>query len=68
MPTQRLEGKRVEERMGEGETERERERERAGTWEKKKERERFGSSFYVFLPPGPALCKLGLARSAVCSN
>ena len=29
-------------------------------------RKRFGSSFYVFFPPpGPALCKLGLARSAV---
>ena len=28
----------------------------------------FGSSFYMFFPPpGPALCKLGLARSAVCS-
>ena len=31
-----------------------------------REREHFGSSFYVlFLPPGPAVCKLGLARSAV---
>ena len=31
-------------------------------------RKRFGSSFYMFFPPpGPALCKLGLARSAVCS-
>ena len=30
-------------------------------------RKRFGSSFYMFFPPpGPALCKLGLARSAVC--
>ena len=29
-------------------------------------RETFGSSFYVFfLPPRPALCKLGLVRSAV---
>ena len=29
---------------------------------------RFGSSFYMFFPPpGPALCKLGLSRSAVCS-
>ena len=34
-----------------------------------RERERaFGSSFYMcFPPPGPALCKSGLARSAVCS-
>ena len=63
MPAQRLEGKRVEERAGERETERERERKSARMWERK----RFGSSFYVFLPPGPALCKLGLARSAVCS-
>ena len=53
--------KRVEECLGrEGERERVRESER--------ERERFGSSFYMFFsPPGPALCKLGLARSAVCS-
>ena len=37
-----------------------------GEREKKREREPFGSSFYVFfLPPGPALCKLGLVRSAV---
>ena len=28
-----------------------------------------GSSFYVFFPPpGPALCKSSLARSAVCST
>ena len=71
MPTQRLEEKRVEERVGEGERERERkrERERALTRERKRERTRFGSSFYMLLPPpGPALCKLGLARSAVCST
>ena len=43
--------------MGGGE-ERERGRER--------ERKHFGSSFYVFfLPPGPALCKLGLVITAV---
>ena len=68
MPTQRLEGKRVEERVGEErerEGERETERTHAG---EKEERERFGSSFFMFFPPlGPALCKLGLARSAVCS-
>ena len=67
MPTQRFEGKRVEER--EGERERERERKSARTRERKRERARFGSSFYMLLPPpGPALCKLGLARSAVCST
>ena len=48
--------------------ERERKRERERTREIESERKRFGSSFYMFfLPPGPALCKLGLARSAVCS-
>ena len=48
MPAQRLEGKRVEERVGEErerEGEREKERTHAG---EKEERERFGSSFYVF--------------------
>ena len=72
MPTQRSEGKRVEEHVGEGrERGREggRERERAHSWERKRESARFGSAFYMFLPPpGPALCKLGLARSAVCST
>ena len=44
----------------------EREKERMHVGER--ERARFGSSFYMFFPPpGPALCKLGLARSAVCS-
>ena len=33
---------------------------------REKEREPFGSSFICFfLPPGPALCKLGLVKSAV---
>ena len=55
--------------MGEGEKERERERKSTGTRDRNRERERFGSSFYMFLPPpGPALCKLGLARSAACST
>ena len=54
-------------------------REWRSTWGRERERERahalggrgkrFGFSFYMFfLPPGPALCKLGLARSAVCST
>ena len=69
MPTQRLEEKRVEKRAGEGERERERERKGAYTWERERQRECVGSSFYMFFPPpGPALCKLGLARSAVCST
>jgi len=72
MPTQRLKEKRGEERRGqeggERESERGRERERAHARGREKEREHFGSSFYMFFPPpGPALCKLGLARSAVCS-
>ena len=44
MPTQRLEGKRVEERVGDGE----RGRERKSTRTRERERERFGSSFYMF--------------------
>ena len=53
---------------GGGGRERERERVRVCTRERESERKRFGSSFYMFFPPpGPALCKLGLARSAVCS-
>ena len=39
-----------------------------GEGERERVRKHFGSSFYMFFPPpGPALCKLGLARSAVCS-
>ena len=69
MPTQRFEERRVEERVGEGEKERERERKSALMQERKRERECFGSFFYMLLPPpGPALCKLGVARSAVCST
>ena len=53
---------------GEGERERERESARACMRERESEWKPFGSSFYMFFPPlGPALCKLGLARSAVCS-
>ena len=50
------------------ERERERERKSARKRERKRGRKHFGSSFFMFFPPlGPALCKLGLARSAVCS-
>ena len=46
-----------------------RERERAYARRRQRARKRFGSSFCTFFPPpGPALCKLGLARSAVCST
>ena len=48
--------------------ERKRERESACMHAGESQRKRFDSSFYMFfLLPGPALCKLGLARSAVCS-
>ena len=69
MPTQRFEGQRVEERVGEGERERERERKNTHTLERKREGKRFVSFFYMVFPlPGPALCKLGLARSAALST
>ena len=85
MPTQRLEAKRVEERVGEGERERGREREREKARARRRERERkreraskrvrerereraLATPFICFPPPGPALCKLGLARSAVSST
>ena len=36
--------------------------EHAEEGERERERKRFGASFYMFFPPpGPALCKLGLA-------
>ena len=51
--------------MGEGEREKEKKSVDAG----EKKRKGFGSSFYMFFPPpGPALCKLGLARSSACSE
>ena len=55
---------------GEGEREREREREsaRMHAGERVLEKALWLLLLYVFFPPpGPALCKLGLARSAVCS-
>jgi len=55
---------------GGGERVREGERESVHAHRREREwvRKRFGSSFYMFFPPpGPALCKLGLVRSAVCS-
>ena len=60
-------GEREPERERERERERESERVRARTRERESKRKRFGSFYMFFPPPGPALCKLGLARSAVCS-
>ena len=70
MPTQRLEEKRVEECVGEGEREGEREKEHMHVGEKEREREStaLAPPFMFFPPPGPALCKLGLARSALSST
>ena len=55
--------------MGERKREREREREKECTHvgERVHEKALWLLLLYVFPPPGPALCKLGLARSAVCS-
>ena len=68
MPTQRLEGKRVEECVGEGEREREGEREHMQVEEKERERGLWLLLFYVFSSTWACLCKLGLARSTVCST
>ena len=45
------------------------ERDRETETERDREREPFGSSFFVFfLPPGPVLCKSGLARIAILTT
>ena len=62
MPTQRFEGKRVEERVGEGEKEREGERERARMQERERERGSSGSSFYVFSSPWACPVQTGLSQ------
>ena len=79
MPTQRFEGKRVEERVGEGKGEgerestrmRERKRERESTHpagERQREGDLAPPFICFFSPPGSALRKLGSARRAVCST
>ena len=67
MPTQRLEEKRVEEHVGEGERERERGKERRREREGERESSLALPFICFFPPPGPALCKLCLAKSAACS-
>ena len=66
MPTQRREEKRVEERASA--RGRKRERESAHTRGGERKNALWLLLLYVFSSPGPALCKLGLARSAVCST
>ena len=51
---------------GEGEREREKERAHARGRESPRESALAPPFICFFPPPGPALCKLGLARSAVC--
>ena len=51
--------------LGRAGGEREREREKAYTRRGERVREHLAPPFKCFLPPGPALCKLGSARSAV---
>ena len=58
MPTQRFEGKTVEEGGGE----RERERKSAGMRERKRERESFGSFFYVFASTWACPVQIGLSQ------
>ena len=73
MPTQGHEEKRVEEHASmwgrEGEEERERRSGAEGKREREGEREREKALWLLFLcfflPPGPALCKLGLVITAV---
>ena len=50
-----------------GEGEREREKEHMYSGESPRESALAPPFICFFPPPGPALCKLGLARSAVCS-
>ena len=64
MPTQRLEEKRVEECVGEGE--REGESEKEGMHTREEERARFGSSFYVFVSPWACPMQIGLSQEC-CS-
>ena len=62
------EKERVQARRGERVREREKERERAQACGRESLRDStLAPPFMFFPPPGPALCKLGLARSAVCS-
>ena len=53
--------KRLEKRVGEGEREK-------GQASGRERESALAPPFMFFPPPGPALCKLGLARSAVCST
>ena len=60
MPTQRLEEKRVEERMGEGERERKRERKSTRMWER--EKVLWLLLLYVFASPWACPLQIGLSQ------
>ena len=74
MPTQRLEEKRVEEHVGEGERksacmwERKREKEHKHMGEKEREKALWLLLLYVFPSPWACPLQIGLARSAVGST
>ena len=62
MPTQRLEEKRVEERVGEGERERERESKSARTWERKREKALWLLLLHVFSSTWACPMQIGLSQ------
>ena len=64
------EGEREKEhaQAGEKDSERGREKERMHAGERERESALAPPFMCFFPPPGPALCKLGLARRAVCST
>ena len=64
-----LKGREWRSAWGRRERERERERKSARMRERKRRESALAPPFMCFFPPpGPALCKLGLARGAVCST
>ena len=62
MSTQRLEGKRVEEHVGEGEREREGERKSARTWERKREKALWLLLLHVFSSTWACPMQIGLSQ------
>ena len=66
MPTQRLEGKRVEEHMGEGERERGREKEHTEVGEREKERERAFWLLLLYVFSSTWACPMQIGLSQEC--